>query len=132
MFHLKIVTPDKIFFDDEVKMLIVRGIEGDLAVMANTEPLVTPVKVSAIRIFDENDDETMAAISEGYLSIEPDKTVLVVEAAEWPEDIDIERAEESKARAEARLEKGSESTDLARARLSLNRAINRIEVGSDR
>lgn len=129
MFHLKVVTPDKIFLDEEVKMLIVRGVEGDLAVMKGLEPLVTPVKVSKMRVTYRDGEEKEAAISQGYLSVEPDITTLVVESAEWPEEIDLRRAEEAKRRAENRLSaKGSDDTDFLRAKLALSRAINRISV----
>ncbi|NLY09165.1 MAG: ATP synthase F1 subunit epsilon [Tissierellia bacterium] len=129
MISLKIVTPSKIFLETEVKQIIVRGIEGDLAVMRGTQPIITPTKISNLKITMADGVEKEAAISEGYLSVEPEITTLVVESAEWPEDIDIIRAEEAKKRAEERLfGKLEEEPDYIRAKTALSRAINRIHL----
>lgn len=127
MFHLEIVTPYRQFFSEEVETVIVRGMEGDLAVLEGKSPIITPLKIGKIRIVQKG-VERVAAVVDGYISVIDDKTTIVTEAAEWPDEIDIERAEEAKKRAEKRMEQEKEAIDIDRAELALKRAINRIEV----
>lgn len=127
MLYLEIVTPDKPFFSEEVEMVIVRGMEGDLAIMKGRAPITTPLKIGKVRIF-QNGVERVAAVVDGYISVVDDKATIVTEAAEWPDEIDVSRAEAAKIRAEERLNKQPDGLDVARAELALRRAINRIEV----
>lgn len=128
-FMLEIVTPDRSFFSDEVDMVIVRGIEGDLAVLENRAPLITPLAIGKIRII-KNEKERIAAIVDGYVTVDKDKTTIITDSAEWPEEIDVKRAEEAKDRAEKRLKNRPEGLDIDRAEYALRRAINRLEVAN--
>ena len=131
MFQLEIVTPDKLFFSEEVKMVIVRGIEGDLAILKNRAPITTPLKIGQVRI-TQGGEERIAAVVDGYISVMDNKATIVTEAAEWPDEIDVERAEEAKLRAKKLLDSKSDEMDLIRAELALKRAMNRIEVSKHR
>ncbi len=124
--HLEIVTPDGSFFNEEIDSIIVRGMEGDLAILKGRTPIVTPLKVCSIRIF-QNDTERIAAVTDGYVSSIDDNVTIVTDAAEWPADIDVKRAEEAKKKAEELLSK-KEGVDFTRAEASLKRAINRLDV----
>lgn len=127
-FQLEIVTPERQFFSDEVEMVIVKGIEGDLAILENRAPLITPLTIGLIKIFEKKDgEERVAAIVDGYVTVTKEKTTVITDSAEWPEEIDEARAKEAKARAEKRLkEKESSGVDTARAEIALKRAINRL------
>lgn len=129
MFQLDIVTPYRQFFSEEVEMVIVRGLEGDLAILEGRAPITTPLKIGKIRIFQEG-VERMAAVVDGYISVIDDKTTIVTEAAEWPNEIDIERAKKAKERAENRMKNEKQATDIDRAELALKRAINRLEISN--
>jgi F-type H+-transporting ATPase subunit epsilon len=128
-FQLEIVTPERTFFSDEVEMVIVRGIEGDLAILKNRAPLITPLSIGKLRIFKDG-EERIAAVVEGYVTVGKDKTTIITDAAEWPEEIDVERAQEAKVRAEKRLKESPEGLDIDRAELALKKAINRLEVAN--
>lgn len=128
--HLEIVTPDKLFFNEEVDMVIAKGIEGDLAILKGRAPITTPLKIGKVRIFQEG-KERMAAVVDGYLTALNDKVTIVTDAAEWPEEIDVDRAMEAKKRAEARLNSKDSDIDVLRAEAALRRAINRLEVSKD-
>lgn len=130
MFHLDIVTPHRQFFSEEVEMVIVRGMEGDLAILKGKSPIITPLKVGKIRIIQEG-VELVAAVVDGYISVIDNKTTIVTEAAEWPSEIDVDRAKKAKERAEKRMQSTKDPTDIDRAELALKRAINRLEL-SDR
>lgn len=125
-FKLEIVTPDRAFYSDEVDMVILRGAEGDLAILKNRAPIITPISIGKVRIKKEG-KEKIAAISEGYVSVTKEKTTVIADSAEWPEEIDVERAKKAKERAEKRL-KQKEGVDILRAELALHRALNRLEV----
>jgi len=128
-FQLKIVTPDRSFYSDEVEMVILRGIEGDLAILKNRAPLITPLDIGKIRIVKDG-KEKVAAVVDGYVTVSKNKTTVITDSAEWPEEIDVERAEEAKERAEKRLKEKPEGLDIDRAEYALKRAINRLEVAN--
>lgn len=129
MFDLEIVTPDRLFFSEKVEMVIVRGLEGDLAVLKGRTPITTPLKIGQVRI-TQNGKERIAAVVNGYISVLGDKTTIVTEAAEWPEEIDVKRAEEAKRRAEELIQKANDDIDIMRAELALKRALNRLNTSS--
>ncbi len=127
-FPLEIVTPDKMFFEGDIEMVSVSGTEGQLAILKDHIPLVTPLAVGKVRI-KQNGEIREAAVAEGYLDVSKDKATIVTDAAEWPGEIDIERAELSRKRAEARLTEKLNTMDFERAENALKRAINRLELG---
>lgn len=129
-FLLEIVTPDRMFFSGEVEMVITRGVEGDLAVLKGRAPLVTPLTIGKIKIKTEDGKERIAAVSNGYIEVSSEKTTIIADSAEWPEEIDIERAKKAKERAEKRLKDRHDGIDVARAEMALKRAINRLEVAN--
>lgn len=126
--HLEIVTPDRSFFNEDVDRIIVRGIEGDLAILKGRTPIVTPLKIGKVRIF-QNGNERIASVTEGYVSAIDDNITIVTDAAEWPDEIDTKRAEEAKKRAEERLAK-KDDVNFTRAEAALKRSINRLETSN--
>lgn len=127
---LEIVTPDRKFFEEEVDMVIVRGVEGDLGILKGRAPLVTPLDIGKIKI-KQGGKTRIAAIAGGYVEVGKDKTTIISDAAEWPEEIDLERAKEAKERAEERL-KRRDNIDVARAEIALRKAVNRIRVAEEK
>lgn len=125
-FNLTIVTPERSFFSDDVDMVVVNALEGEMAVLKNRLPIITPLKTGKIKIFNEN-KERVAAVVDGYINVGTYSTIVVTNAAEWPEEIDVERALEAKRQAEERL-KRDKGKDVIQAQLALRRALNRIEV----
>lgn len=126
---LEIVTPEKAFFEGEVDNVIVRGLEGDLAILKDRTPIATPLKIGKARVIT-GEKERVAAVVEGYITVLDNKVTIVTDAAEWPEEIDVKRAEEAKKRAEKRINSKSEDIDLTRAEAALRRAINRLHVAN--
>jgi len=126
-FHLQIMTPTKTFFDEEIEMAVVRTIEGDMGILRNHIPLVTPLSVGIIKL--KSDGTTReAAIAGGFVYVERTKTVIMTDAAEWPEEIDLNRAQQAKERAENRLKNCASEIDTIRAEIALSKALNRITV----
>ncbi|MFV9510412.1 F0F1 ATP synthase subunit epsilon [Tepidibacillus sp. LV47] len=126
--RLEIVTPERKVFEDDVNMVIARGVEGELGILPKHAPFVTPLVVSALRI-KKGKEEKVVAISGGFLEVSQNKVVILAEAAELPEEIDVNRALAAKERAERRLaQSGKEELDFKRAQLALKRALNRLKV----
>ncbi len=130
-FHLQIITPTKTFFDEEIEMAVVRTIDGDMGILRNHIPLVTPLSVGIIKLKSEGTTRE-AAIAGGFVYVERAKTVIMTDAAEWPEEIDLNRAEKAKERAETRLKAPGGEIDTMRAEIALNKALNRINVAQKR
>ena len=130
-FTLEIVTPERKFFEDQVEMVIVRGVEGDIGILKGHTPLVTQLDIGRIKI-KINGDVKEAAIASGYVEIRKEKTTIITDTAEWPEEIDIERAEESKKRALERISSKTNEIDTLRAEIALKKAITRLEVAKKR
>ena len=129
---VEIVTPERKVYENEVNMIIARGGDGDLGIMAGHVPVVTTLKVSQLRLKTDQGDQVIA-VSGGFLEVKPDKVTVLAEAAELPEEIDVDRAARAKERAERRLsEKGNDNLDTARAEMALHRAINRIATAKAR
>jgi len=124
---LEMVTPDKNFFEGEVEMTIVRTTEGDIGILKDHEPVVAPVSVGAIRVKIDGEFRD-AACSGGFLTIDSERVIVITDAAEWADEIDINRAKDSADRAAKRLEESYDELDVLRAKVSMERAMNRIRL----
>jgi F-type H+-transporting ATPase subunit epsilon len=124
---LEIVTPERLFFNDEVEMVIARGVEGDVGILKGHEPFVTPLQIGTIKIKIDGQFK-LAAISQGYMQVTKEKVVILVDTAEWPEEIDVDRAEKARERAEKRLQQKTADLDILRAEIALKKAAARLGV----
>lgn len=127
-FELRIITPERIFFEGEAAMVEFNSTEGELGVYKGHIPMTVIVKPGILTITDENDEIREAALHAGFVEILPEKVTIMAEIIEWPTEIDVDRAEKAKERAEGRLTEKSSDTDIARAETALLRAIARIEA----
>ena len=128
---LEIVTPERKVFSKQVDMVIARGVSGDLGILPNHIPFVTTLKIAPLRIKD-GAAEDWIAVNGGFMQVAKDKVVILAESAELADDINLERAESAKSRAESRISTKQEAIDFKRAEIALQKAVNRIEVGAHR
>jgi len=126
-FLLEIVTPERKVYAEQVTMIIVKGQEGDMGILANHLSLVTPLKIAPVIIKKDHEPDEIIAVNGGFLEVRKEKVVILAESAELPGDIDIERARLAKERAEKRLANKDEY-DFRRAEVALQKAMNRINV----
>lgn len=127
LFELKIIKPDGMFFEGEAEFLEFTSVEGEMGVYKEHIPLTTILDTCVIRIHTDGEVKK-AAVMGGFIEIQKDKITILAEDANWPEEIDLERAEDSKKRAQERLARKEEGLDVTRAEASLKRAIARINV----
>jgi len=128
-FVLQIIAPDRIFYEGEVKMVEMVTSEGEIGVLKGHIPMTNILKPGIINIIEE-DVEKQAALHEGFVEILQEKVTVLAEIAEWPDEIDINRANEAKIRAERRLGQKESGIDILRAETSLKKALIRIELGN--
>ena len=128
---LDIVTAEKLIYSEEVDSFIAPGINGELGILPNHANLVTILDTGVLTI-TKNGEETDMAIAGGYLEVQPHSALLLADAAERADDIDIERAEAARARAEeAAKNVGSVDAQLA-AEAALKRSLTRLKVAKRR
>lgn len=126
-FELEILTPEREFYRENVDMLVVKTTDGLRGILARHTPMITTVDVGSIRIKKEGKVYT-AAVTEGLMYVTGSKVTVTVDAAEWPEEIDQNRANSAKERAEERLHMDKSKVDYYRAKAALGRALTRIQV----
>ena len=126
---LKVITPTRILFEGEVKSFIVktRGEVGEFAVLADHAPMAASVGMGKLVTVLPDGEEKVSTLFDGYVVVQNNDAVIISEAAEWPDEIDGERALRSKERAEKRLAE-KENVDIARAQSSLIRALVRLDL----
>ena len=126
-FQLRIITPDRVFYEGQVKMVEFNTTEGEIGVLPGHIPLTVILKPGIVNIY-EPDGEKNAALHSGFAGIMQDQVTILAEIVEWPAEIDLNRAEAAMARAQERLNNKTPETDIARAETALLRAMARIEV----
>ena len=126
-FHLEIIATDRVFFSGEVEHLVITAIDGLLGIMAGHEPLVTCLPTGELKYLVDGEWK-YAAISEGFIQVMPDSSIILAETCELPEEIDIKRAQEARERAEERLRQKHSIREYYETQAALNRAMNRLKI----
>ena len=126
---VELVTAEQRVVSGEADYLIAPGIEGELGVLPHHIPLMTPLRPGEVMIRNDGHEEYLV-VTGGFLQVLPDKVVILADAAERADDIDEQRAEEARQRAQQVLEQ-SDGLD-AEARAALERALFRIRVAEVR
>lgn len=125
--RLKIIAPERIFFDDDVNMVELNTTEGEIGILPEHIPLTTIIAPGVLTITtDEGRKE--AALMDGFIEVQKKSVTILAEACEWPDEIDANRAEEARIRAERRIKSGDSDINLARAELALRKSLIRINL----
>lgn len=126
-FLLRVITPDRVFYEQQVDMVEFNTTEGEIGVLPGHIPMTVIVKPGILYIH-EPEEEKKAALHAGFAEILPEGVTILAEVIEWPGEIDENRAKSAMERAEHRLQDKVPNTDIARAETALQRAIARIQV----
>jgi F-type H+-transporting ATPase subunit epsilon len=129
--QLEIVSPERRAFTDEVDMVVVPGIDGQLGILPNHTPLISALGIGELRIKKGGTEQSML-ISGGFVEVRPDKVIVMADLAEHSEEIDEARAAEARRQAEAELEAAKDPVDLARVRAALQTALMRERIATRR
>ena len=126
-FLLRIIAPDRIFYEGQVSMVEFNTTEGEVGILPGHIPMTVILKPGILSI-SELEGGKEAALHSGFAEILPESVTILAEVIEWPEEIDEKRAEAAKERAEERLRNRVAETDVVRAEIALQRAITRIQI----
>lgn len=126
-FVIKIITPDRVFYEGQADMVEFNTVEGEVGIYKNHIPMTMIIKPGILCITD-GDDQKLAALHAGFVEILPEQITILAEIIEWPNEIDVDRAEAAKDRAEQRIKEKDPKLDMVRAETALQRAIARISV----
>ena len=128
-FHVEIVTPDGLEYDGKVESLLVRTEDGDVEILAGHADLLAPVGVGRARLLIDGNPR-YASVNGGFLSVKDGEVRLCAITFEFADQIDIRRAEEAKAKAEAAIKSANDDRDERVAKAKLARAASRIKVAN--
>jgi F-type H+-transporting ATPase subunit epsilon len=133
--RLELVTPHGPVFQDDVNMVIIPGVAGELGVLPRHAPIITRLTIGRLRVLDTDGTWLNFAVADGFAKVQNDKVIVLADAAEEAGQIDLERAERQAQRAKERLEMyqqglvpEGEEVDPYREELALRRAKNRLKV----
>ena len=126
-FELEIICPDRMFFQGKATMIELNTTEGFVGIYKRHIPMTMILEPGLVYIKDE-EGQRVAALHEGFIEILPEKISIMAEIAEWPEEVDLDRAKAALSRARERITNPGPDTDVARARRAWARAAARIEL----
>ncbi len=122
---LQVITPEERFYEGDVSMVELTTTEGNIGVYPNHIPLTAVVSPGVLKIH-EGTEVKEAALMSGFITILPESVTIMAETVEWPDEIDYNRAEEARIRAERRLASRDGNLDVLRAEMALKRALVRL------
>jgi len=130
-FRLEVVTAERMVFAGDVNEVVAWGVEGQLGILPHHAPLMTMLRPGDLLIKKDNEEEYLV-ISGGFLEVRPDKVIILADACERAEEVDIARAEAARRRAEATLKERPPEVDTAAAEAALRRSLARLKVAERR
>lgn len=126
-FRLEIISPDRIFYTNDVTMVEYNTVDGEVGVYAEHIPMTQIITPGRLTITEENGQKTAALLS-GFVEITPEKVTILAEAVEWPQNIDVARARRARQRAQQILEQETDERETALAEAALARALVRLDT----
>jgi F-type H+-transporting ATPase subunit epsilon len=130
-FRLEVVSAERLVFADDVNAVIAWGVQGQLGILPQHAPLMTMLQSGDLLIRKDNEEQYLA-ITGGFLEVRPDEVIILADACERAEEIDIARAEAAKRRAEESLKERLPGVDIAAAEAALCRSLARLKVAERR
>lgn len=127
-YMLEIITPERIFFKGEVESVIIPTSDGYMSIQRMHEPMVIVLSIGVMKLNIDGEWKECTT-SSGFVGIRPDQTIIFSQAVEWPEEIDIRRAQEAKEQAEERMRQQQSYQEYMQNQITLARAMVRLRVG---
>ena len=127
LFNLKILTPEREFFDSDVEAVTISAPDGKVTILADHAPFMMPVTVGLIRIKRDGIWED-SVNSEGFMEVHHDGVLIYVQSCEHPDEIDSRRAEEARRRAMEDLRQKQSMSEYKQSKIALARAMMRLRV----
>ncbi|MFA7661049.1 MAG: ATP synthase F1 subunit epsilon [Anaerovoracaceae bacterium] len=129
-FKLEVITPERLFYEGDVEMVIVRTLVGYEGFLANHAWACKLLGTGIMRIKEPGTKEfKIAATTGGFIDVK-DRVTIFTDAAEWPEEIDLARQERKLEQANLQIKGNSSEQELQHAKLSIEKAMNRVKLKS--
>lgn len=125
--HLKIITHERVVFDEDVDEIYSKGTQGEFGILPNHIPFMSALEIGVTKIVTGGKPQYFTTMG-GVFQLADNQAVILTQTAEKAEEIDIKRAEDAKSRAEERLEASAADIDTQRAEISLARALARLKA----
>jgi F-type H+-transporting ATPase subunit epsilon len=125
--HLEIVTQERRLYSGDVDMVVAPGSEGEMGILPHHVSLLTTLKEGVLRVKHDGVEE-LFSIGGGFLEVQPDHVIVLADAAERADEIDIARAEQARERAEKLLKDRPAGANIEEALAALRRAQIRVTV----
>jgi F-type H+-transporting ATPase subunit epsilon len=129
-FKFEVITPVRQFYQTEAEAVTVVCPDGEITVLADHAPMVAALCVSELKI-KESGVWRSAFQSEGFIVVRPDEVIIFAQTCEWPEEIDVARAEEAMKRAQEKLRQKQSIFETRHTGISLTRAITRLKISKN-
>ena len=127
-FHLDIVTPEKTVYSGEIVHFQAPGVDGSFGVLARHQPMLSALGIGRVGFREADGTERVLALGGGFANVSTDGATILAEAAEFGDEIDVERACAARDRAQDRLNNRTPDVDVNRAQAALTRALWRLRV----
>jgi len=127
--HLRVATPDRIKFDRDADMVIMRCITGDMGILPKHEACSAILDYGVLRILNDDQEHRMAVFG-GIAQVRDDLVTILANDAQWPEDIDLSIAEAERDRTARRLQEGADDLELQKEQVQMRRTLVQIEVSA--
>lgn len=127
-FYVEILTPDRKFFWGDVESIIINTPSGQIGILKDHMPMVTLVEVGIVKI-KKDGNWLEAVLGQGFMEVKQNRTVILADTAEWPDEIDLNRAKAAKERAMERILRRENQTEYIRSQAALARAMARLAAG---
>lgn len=125
----EIVTQERrIYAADDVQMVLAPGVWGQLGILPHHAPLLTALDEGVMQVRRADGTEDSFAIHGGFMEVLPDRVTVLADVAERADEIDLERAEEARKRAEELMKRPLEKADYEQAEAALRRSLTRLQV----
>ena len=128
-FNLQIVTADGVSFDGMAERVVARTSEGDIGILKNHENYLAPLKIGKVAVLSGG-NERIAACSGGFISVTDGTVRIIATTFEWADEINPERANLAKEKAEEIIKNEDDALKIRRAEIKLQRSLNRIKVSN--
>lgn len=129
-FHLRIATPEREVYNKQIESVTLPGLQSSFGVLRNHAPLIAALEPGIVRIVDDEVNDIQLAIGGGFFQVAQNEAILLADSAEFPDEINLERAQESERQARSYLEGKLEDENMQReqAEAALKRARIRLKL----
>ena len=128
LFKLNILTPEREFYNGQAEALVVNAQDGSLGIYADHAPMVAALPVGSLKIKNEKGEWKEAFNAQGFIEVLHNEVLVFVHACEWPEDIDVIRAQRALEEQQEKLRQKQSINEYKASKIALARAMERLRV----